>query len=300
MKKKVALVLSSGGCRGLAHIGVIEEFLKDGYEITSIAGSSIGALIGGVYASGNLEKFKEWVCNLDEVDVFDLMDFTIDGQGFIKAERFFQTLEEFLGCKTFEELRIPLVVVASDIVSRKEVIFDKGNLLLSIRASVALPSVITPVTYKDMILVDGGVINPIPVDCAVRNGDDILVVVDVNANIPYERPVFSKIPRLKRRFSIKRKVFGYLQNNMKFLSGVKIKTQIRMNYLQVLDKTFDIMQDKICMLSISQGKPDWDIDISRDAATTFEFYRAQELIETGRRAYHACKNNTSETKSKTL
>jgi NTE family protein len=293
MKKKVALVLSSGGCRGLAHIGVIEEFLKDGYEITSIAGSSIGALIGAVYASGNLDKFREWVCNLDEIDVFDLMDFTVAGQGFIKAERFFRSLEEFIGCKTFDELKIPLAVVATDIVTRKEIVFDKGNLLLSIRASVALPSIITPVTYKDMILVDGGVFNPIPVDCVVRTGDDILVVVDVNANLPYEKPVFTEIPRQKKGYSLKRKVFGYLRNNMNFLSGERNQTNIKMNYLRVIDNTFDVMQDRICMLSISHGKPDWDIDISRNTASTFEFYRAQELIEAGRIAYHSCKNKIS-------
>jgi NTE family protein len=132
MKKKVALVLSSGGCRGLAHIGIIEEFLKDGNEITTIAGSSIGALIGGVYASGNLEKFREWLCNLDEVDFFDLMDFTIAGQGFIKAEKIFRNLQEFISSKSFEELKIPLAFVAPDIVSHKEVVFDKGNLLLAI------------------------------------------------------------------------------------------------------------------------------------------------------------------------
>jgi NTE family protein len=293
MKKKIALVLSSGGCRGLAHIGVIEELLNEGYEITSIAGSSIGALIGGVYASGNLEKFKKWICNLDEVDVFDLMDFTIAGQGFIKAERFFHSLEEFIGCQTFEELKIPLAVVATDIVHCKEVVFDKGNLLLSIRASVALPSIVTPVTYKDMILVDGGVINPIPVDCVVRTGDDILVVVDVNANLPYEKPDFTEIPRQKKVFSFKRKAFGYLRSNLSFLSGKRSHSNIRINYLSVLDKTFDVMQDRICMLTISQGKPEWDIDISRNAASTFEFYRAQELIEAGRKAYHACKKKIS-------
>jgi NTE family protein len=293
MNKKVALVLSSGGCRGLAHIGVIEEILKDGYEITSIAGSSIGSLIGGVYASGNLEKFKEWVCNLDEIDVFDLMDFTIAGQGFIKAERFFRSLEEFIGCKTFEELKIPLAVVATDIVRRREVVFDKGNLLLSIRASVALPSIVTPVTYKDMILVDGGVINPIPVDCVARTEGDILMVVDVNANIPYEKPVFTELPRQKKSFSFKRTAFGYMRSNLSFLSGERTHSNIKINYLSVLDKTFDVMQDKICKLTISQGKPEWDIDISRDAATTFEFYRAQELIETGRRAYLTCKENIS-------
>jgi NTE family protein len=293
MRKKVALVLSSGGCRGLAHIGVIEEILKDGYEITSIAGSSIGSLIGGVYASGNLAKFKEWICNLDEIDVFDLMDFTIAGQGFIKAERFFRSLEEFIGCKTFEELQMPLAVVATDIVNRKEVVFDKGNLLLSIRASVALPSIVTPVTYKEMILVDGGVINPIPVDCVARTEGDILMVVDVNANISYEKPVFTSRPRQKKGFSLKRKAFGYLHDHLHFLSGERTHSNVRINYLSVLDKSFDVMQDRICKLTISQGKPEWDIDVSRDAASTFEFYRAQELIEAGRRAYHICKEHFS-------
>jgi NTE family protein len=293
MKKKVALVLSSGGCRGLAHIGVIEELLKDGYEITSIAGTSIGALIGGVYASGNLSKFKQWVCELDEVDVFNLMDFTIAGQGFIKAERFFRSLEEFIGCKTFNELKIPLAVVTADIVHRQEVVFDKGNLLLAIRASVALPSIVTPVTYKEMILVDGGIINPIPVDCVVRTEGDILVVVDVNANIPYNKPSFAEIPKQEKKFSFKRKAFGYLRSNLRFLSGERSNSNVKINYLSVLDKTFDVMQDKICKLSISQGKPEWDIDISRDAASTFEFYRAQELIEAGRSAYHSCKKNNT-------
>jgi NTE family protein len=285
MNQKVALVLSSGGCRGLAHIGVIEELINDGYEISSIAGSSIGSLIGGVFASGNLQEFKKWICGLDEVDVFNLMDFTIAGQGFIKAERFFRSLEEFIGCKTFEELPIPLAVIATDIINRQEIIFDKGNLMLAIRASVALPSIVTPVTYKEMILVDGGVINPIPVDCVVRSEGDILVVVDVNANIPYVKPSFDEAPRLKKEFSIKRKTFQFLQNNLCFFSGERNSHGTKVNYLSVLDKTFDVMQDKICQFTINQGKPDIDIDVSRDAASTFEFYRAQELIEAGRSAY---------------
>ena len=290
MKKKVALVLSSGGCRGLAHIGVIEELLKDGYEISSIAGSSMGSLVCGVYASGNLEKFKSWICSLDAIDVFDLMDFTFAGQGFIKAERFFHALEDFIGCKTFEELKIPAAIVSTDITRRQEVVFDKGNLLMAIRASVALPSIVTPVFYKEMILVDGGVINPIPVDCVVRTEGDILVVVDVNSNIPYIKPDFVEIPKQKKEFSFKRKAFEFAKSSFNILTGEKTNTASKMNYLSVLDKTFDVMQDRICQLTISQGKPDLDIDISRDAASTFEFYRAQELIEAGRAAYHLSKN----------
>jgi len=195
MNKKVALVLSSGGCRGLAHIGVIEELLNDGYEISSISGSSIGSLIGGVYASGNLKTFTEWVCQLDEVDIYDLIDLTLTGAGFIKGERIFKKFESFIGCKTFEELKIPLAVVATDIVKREEVVFDKGNLILAIRASVAIPTIITPLLYKDMVLVDGGVVNPIPVNCVKRTEGDILVVVDVNSRIPYEKPRFDMLLR---------------------------------------------------------------------------------------------------------
>ncbi len=290
MSQKVSLVLSSGGCRGLAHIGVIEELLKDGYEITSISGSSVGSLIGGIYCSGNIKRFTEWVCQLDEVDVFDFMDFTFTGQGFIKAERFFRSLEEFIGCKTFEELKIPLSVVATDLTHRSEVVFDKGNLLLAIRASVAIPSIVTPVLYKDMVLVDGGVINPIPSDCVKRTEGDILVVVDVNANFPYEKPKFDAMTFPKKQFSVKRNLFRYIKNNFNLFSDEKPESQETHGYLSVIDKTFDIMQDQICRLTVMQEKPDISIDISRHAASTFEFYKAQELIEAGRIAYRKAKN----------
>lgn len=289
MNKKVALVLSSGGCRGLAHIGVIEELLKDGFEIASISGASIGSLIGGIYASGNLESFTKWVCSLDEIDVYDLMDFTLTAQGFIKAEKLFKTLEEFIGCKTFEELKIPLAVVATDINKRREIVFDKGNLILSIRASVAIPTVVTPVLYKDMVLVDGGVINPIPVNCIKRSAEDILVVVDVNANIPYVKPSFMATPRQKRSFSFKRKALDYAKKHFNYFSDEKKESEDVPGYLTVVDQSVDIMQDRICKLTVMQQQPDLNVEISRDAASTFEFYRAQELIEAGRTAYKKAK-----------
>ncbi|MEI6124717.1 MAG: patatin-like phospholipase family protein [Bacteroidota bacterium] len=291
MSQKVSLVLSSGGCRGLAHIGVIEELLKDGYEISSISGSSIGSLVGGIYCSGNLERFKEWVCQLDELDIFDLMDFTFTGQGFIKAERFFRSFEVFIGCKTFEELKIPLAVVATDLTHRTEVVFDKGSLLLAIRASVAIPSVVTPVLYKDMILVDGGVINPIPSDCVKRSEGDLLVVVDVSANISYEKPHFNLSMLPRKQFSVKRKLFEYAKNNFNLFSGEKSETVGKPGYLSVIDKTIDIMQDRISRLTIVQEKPEIKVELSRHAASTFEFYKAQELIEAGKIAYHKAKEH---------
>ncbi|HNW88289.1 MAG TPA: patatin-like phospholipase family protein [Bacteroidales bacterium] len=291
MNKKVALVLSSGGSRGLAHIGVIEELLNDGYEIGSISGTSIGSLIGGIYASGNLKAFTEWVCALDEVDIYDLMDFTLTGQGFIKAEKLFKTIENFLTCKTFEELPIPLSVVATDINNRQEIVFDKGNLLLAIRASVAIPSVITPVLYKDMVLVDGGVINPIPANCIKRSEDDLLVVVNVNANTPYQKPDFAAKIRPPREFSFKRKAWNYAKKHFNIFAEDKKVPEGMPGYLTVMDKSIDIMQDRICLLTIIQQRPDIDVKISRDAASTFDFYRAQEIIQAGRDAYKKAKRD---------
>lgn len=293
MNKKVSLVLSSGGCRGLAHIGVIEELLKDGYEIGSISGTSIGSLVGGIYASGNLKPFTEWVCSLDEIDVYDLLDFTFTGQGFIKAERFFKTFELYIGCKTFEELKIPLSVVATDIQNRQEVVFDKGNLILAIRASVAIPTIITPVLYKEMILVDGGVINPIPVNCIKRSEGDMLVVVDVNSYIPYKKPEFETLQLKKRNFSFKRKALDYVKKHFNVMSGDKKESESMPGYLSVINKSIDIMQDRICKLTVLQQCPDINVEISRDAASTFEFYRAQELIEAGRAAYRKAKENSN-------
>jgi NTE family protein len=119
------------------------------------------------------------------------------------------------------------------------------------------------------------------------------MIVDVNANIPYYKPVFTEIPRQEKEFSFKRKAFRYLRSNLSFMTRERSNYNMKINYLSVLDKTFDVMQDKICNLTISQGKPEWDIDISRDAASTFEFYKAQELIEAGRCAYHISKKNTN-------
>ena len=289
MNKKVALVLSSGGCRGLAHIGVIEELLNDGYEISSISGSSIGSLIGGVYASGNLKTFTEWVCQLDEVDIYDLIDLTLTGAGFIKGERIFKKFESFIGCKTFEELKIPLAVVATDIVKREEVVFDKGNLILAIRASVAIPTIITPLLYKDMVLVDGGVVNPIPVNCVKRTEGDILVVVDVNSRIPYEKPRFDMLLGKSKETTFKRKLFDLAKRKTNLFNDEKKTTKGLPGYYTVMDKSIDIMQDKISQLTVITKQPEIDVEVSRDAASTFEFYRAQELIAAGREAYKKAK-----------
>ncbi len=151
------MVLSGGGARGIAHIGVVEELEKRGFEIRSIAGTSMGALVGGIYAVGKLQEFKNWLYTLDKLDVFKLIDFTLSSQGLIKGDRVFKKMKEFIPDKNIEDLKIHYAATATDIINNKEVVFNQGSIYDAIRASVAIPTVITPVKQDDTLLVDGGV-----------------------------------------------------------------------------------------------------------------------------------------------
>lgn len=284
-KQKTALVLASGGARGLAHIGVIQELEKDGFEITSVAGSSIGALIGGMYAAGTLPAFTEWICSLDDVDVFELLDFTWGGPGFIKGDKLFSFLKkEFFLDKNIEDFAIPYVAIAGDIITRKAVEFRKGLLSTAVRASIAIPSVITPVMLDNKILVDGGVVSPIPASYVERVPGDIMVIVDINANIPYDKPQVPPHPPKIHEYSLKRKLYEFVRDNTHFLTKDD-KPNTNPGYLDVLNKTFDIMQDSICAITKETFGAEINVEISRDAASTFEFHRAAELIESGRIAF---------------
>ncbi|MCK4793275.1 MAG: patatin-like phospholipase family protein, partial [Desulfobacteraceae bacterium] len=177
MKQPIALVLGSGGARGLAHIGVIEEFEKQGFEINSVAGTSMGALIGGLYAMDKLHEYKDWVLTLDKVEVFNLIDFTFSSHGLIKGDKIINKMKTFLPDRNIEDLDIPFAAVATDITNEKEVVFTTGSVYEAVRASIAIPTVFTPVNKDNILLVDGGVLNPIPANRVKRIGNDILVAV---------------------------------------------------------------------------------------------------------------------------
>ena len=180
--KDVALVLSSGGARGLAHIGAIEELENNGYRINSIAGCSMGALIGGVYAAGKLEAFRDWMKTIDRKKMLELTDFSLSLNHLVKGSRIIEAIMEFVPDMPIEDLPIPYCAVATDLKAGREVVFDKGSLFEAIRASISLPSFYEPVQRDDMILIDGGVINPIPLNRVQRQPGDILVGVDVSGH----------------------------------------------------------------------------------------------------------------------
>lgn len=191
MSKKVSLVLSGGGARGLAHIGVIEELEKRGYEIHSVVGTSMGALVGGVYAMGKMEEFKNWMYTLDRRKVFNLVDFTLSTHGLVKGDKVLNKMKEFISDKPIEDLPIYFAALAVNLIKKEEVLFEEGSIYDAIRASISIPNVLTPVKTEDGFLVDGGLMNNLPMSYAKRVEGDILVAVDVGANVPVIKPALT-------------------------------------------------------------------------------------------------------------
>ena len=180
---RVALALGSGGARGYAHIGVIQALEERGYEIVSVAGTSMGALVGGLQAAGQLEAYTAWVTGLTQRDVLRLLDLSIKAPGAIRADKILARVSELLGGAVIEELPIPFTAVATDLLARKEVWFQRGPVDAAIRASIALPSVITPVMLNGRLLVDGGLMNPIPIAPTAASGADAVVAVSLAGEV---------------------------------------------------------------------------------------------------------------------
>lgn len=288
--KKVSLVLSGGGARGIAHIGVIEELLKNGYEIHAIAGTSMGALVGGVYAQGKMDDFKNWLYTLDKMKVFQLVDFTFSLQGFVKGEKVLKKMKDFIPDGNIEDLPIHFQAVATDLLNKEEIVFRDGSLYNAIRASISIPTVFTPVSLENRLLVDGGVLNNIPIKYAVRQPDDLLVVVNVNADCPVYQ-TFPEVAETKvEKAAYQKKIneaYEYL--NEKWLKSFPVKERPApktksMGYFELMNKTLTLMMNQADQMLLQQHQPDYIINISRDNAGTFDFFRAEELVEIGRHA----------------
>lgn len=283
MKQNVALVLSSGGSRGLAHIGVINELEKQGFQITSVSGSSIGSVIGGLYAMGKLLEYTEWVSTFNKMDIWGFMDFTLTTNGLLKGERVFDKMKTFIPDMNIEDMPIPFVTVATDILNEKEVVFTKGSFYEAARASVAIPAVFTPVNYNNTILIDGGILNPIPIEHVLRNNGDILIVVNLygekNGDIPKEKNGESK----------------YFNRLIKpLLTLISTGDKSSKGYYSLLSSTTSAMIHKIAKMSIEKHKPDMIINIPYDSANTFDFFKAKELIALGESAAKEAIINYSE------
>ncbi len=274
MSKDVALVLSSGGARGLAHIGAIQELERQGYHITSIAGCSMGALIGGVYAAGKLDDFREWMKTIDRKKMLELTDFSLSLNHLVKGTRIIEAIMKVVPDTAIEDLPIPYCAVATDLKGGHEVVFRKGSLFKAIRASISLPSFYEPVRRNGMILVDGGVTNPIPLNRVERHEGDILVGIDVSGH-DYEAQA-----ELQEELAEKRKHSSSLSRQ---ILNRLIPDNIEFNHYSLLSRVNSLMIRQNSLLMAKLMKPDLLVDIQLSRYTTFDFDKSEKLIAIGRR-----------------
>ena len=273
MKKDVALVLSSGGARGLAHIGAIEELEAQGYRITSIAGCSMGALIGGVYAAGKLEEFREWMKTVDRKKMLELTDFSLSLNHIAKGARILEAIMEFVPDMPIEDLPIPYCAVATDLKGGHEVVFSKGSLFDAIRASISLPSFYEPVYRDGMILIDGGVTNPIPLNRVVRHDGDILVGVDVSGKKN------KKQWEIQQELAEKRKHSTSLSQQ---ILNKLIPDNLEFNYYTMLSRVSSVMIRQNSILMAQLMKPDVLVDIQMSRYGGFDYDKSEKIIAIGR------------------
>lgn len=317
MDKCVSLALSSGGPRGFAYIGAIEELTSRGYHIGSVAGTSIGSLVGGIYAAGKLDEFKEWLFALDAWKVFTLMDLSIGKNHIVKGERIIEAMREIVPDVDIESLPIPFRAVATDLYTGEEVVFDHGKLFEAIRASISIPSLFQPVKHGLTTLVDGCIANCLPLSRVVRTEGDILVAFDVNdvdvaeirsiltrenaalvADTAFEQSTRAEmrgildsvtnrsdiglVERLKsagsRSMSLIKDVINYEEEYDEAKALDYGDT-----YYDLLDRSFSLMNHRQSELSIALHRPDIVVKMPFDAyGEIADYAKAKEISEIGR------------------
>lgn len=312
--KDVALVLSSGGPRGFAYIGAIEELERRGYRITQVAGTSIGSLIGGIYAAGKLDDLKKWLYELDAWKVFTLMDLSIGKNHIMKGDKLIQAMKEIVPEVNIEDMRIPFKAVATDLYTGEEVVFDKGSLYEAIRASISIPSLFRPVKYCSRTLIDGGVVNTLPLGRVVKRHDNIVVAFDVNdvdvdgirQAIAEENAHEEAKARKKSEMEMETKaVLDSIRHNpaMSFMDKMKLAGlqgrkmfehaissdddtegfELGENYYELLSRTFSLMNHINSKQSIEMFPPDILVSMPFDAYGNISDYaKADEIAEAGR------------------
>lgn len=268
----MALVLSTGGARGLAHIGAIDELLERGYNIRSVAGTSMGALVGGMYAAGRLEDFREWMLTVDRKRILSLLDFSIGQNHIVKGDRIIEAMKSVVPDVRIEDLEIPYCAVATDVVSGTEVVFNHGSLYEAIRASISLPLFFSPVRIDDKILVDGGLVNPLPLNRVKRDRHDLLVAVNVSGH-DYRGQL--ELRKMIREQQSEKSRFMALVN--KFLPDDN-----GMNYYTLLNRSTSIMINRNAQLQLKLTPPDVLVDIPMNRYDTFDFDKMERLAAIGR------------------
>ncbi|WEN15471.1 patatin-like phospholipase family protein [Rhodanobacter sp. AS-Z3] len=277
-KPTVALALGAGGAKGLIHIGVIEELETQGYQIVAIAGTSMGALIGGIHAAGKLAVYRDWVCALDKFDVLRLVDWTFTGGGLIKGEKIIETMRTLVGDVQIEALPLAFTAVATDIERGREVWLSRGSLFDAIRASISIPTVFRPHIINGRRLVDGALLNPVPVTPLIRESADYTIAVSVDGVATSSTPPEPPVRDDSAQGSYRQRVGDFIGRMIP--RGEEEPREP--GTFDVMAQSMDLMQANLARLRLAAYEPDLLIELPRNIASAYEFYRARELIELGR------------------
>ena len=301
--RNIALVLGSGGARGLAHIGVIEALISEGFTIQAVVGCSMGALVGGVYAAGRLQEYKEWTSSLEKSGVLRLLDFGFGHQGFIKGDRIIGTLKELVGDYRIEDLPIEFTAVATDLKSQREVWLNRGKLFDAIRASIAIPMLLTPHRVNGRELVDGGLLSPVPMAPTRQMVVDRVIAVDVNGPTHW-RPIMDRqtesFEETCENDEALAEAYGvdvYAQKEDEEVDHLSLRerlaamwqgeekhydaTDSQLSTMELMSQSLDTMHSAMSRLQLAQDPPDMLIQIPRESCSFHEYWRAKEMIEIG-------------------
>ena len=275
--KTVSLVLGAGGARGLAHIGVIQWLTENGYRISSIAGSSMGALVGGIYAAGKLEAYAEWTLALERMDVLNLLDPAFGRAGLFKGERVIGQLRNLIGDADIEDLPVAFTAVAMELESGREVWLREGKLFDAIRASIAIPLLLTPAELEGRVLVDGGLVNPVPIAPTLNDRTDLIIAVNAGGRgEPRPAPLASATIPDENDYRLRIRAF------IDSLNPLKETVVGPPGMIDVALRSMEAMENTIARLKLAAYSPDVTIEIPRNACRIHEFWRAEEMIALGR------------------
>jgi NTE family protein len=274
--KTVSLVLGGGGARGLAHIGIIRWLEENNYQIKSVSGCSIGALVGGIYATGKLDEFENWVRAIRRIDIVSLLDISWSRGGLIKGDKIIETLVHLVGDQLIEELPIRYTAVATDIDNEKEVWINSGRLFDAIRASISLPLFFTPFKRNGVLLIDGGVLNPVPIAPTFNDSTDMTIAINLGGEAEQIEQI--QAPQPDETSGLHEKISRYiddLQSN--FSNSIELESDI----YDVAQRSFDAMQSTIARQKLAAYPPDYIIELPSNICSILEFERASEIIERG-------------------
>lgn len=281
--KRIALVLGSGGARGLAHIGVIEALLARGYVIEAVAGCSMGALVGGIFCAGHLAEYRQWACSLSRREVFGLVDFAFGHPGLIKGDRVMAVLRGLTGEHRIEDLPMPFTAVATDLDARREIHISQGPLFDAIRASIAIPMLLTPHRHLGRDLVDGGLLAPLPLDADNAFGSPRLFAVDLNAAPCVLEPPVPVAASVEPAPSGER-ISAVQQGWARLLQGIRPAAALGGNrgLMDLMSHSLGAMHGFMTQVQLARNPPDLLIGIPENACAIYEFWRAEEMIALGR------------------